>query len=285
MSSNLLPTPFPTSPDSNYRNGISDKVVWLKTANTTNVWTAWARYHSQRSHHTIKPDISAIFPLLDAPVHALDTQYYCMEIVQKTTQLLNPGQICVEESGQPVYKLLKEVQRRFPNRFDPEKYFCLFRSLHLEKSILLLCGLQIKGSGSDKIMASCGLAVAGTDSLVSVNHIKRARYCIQVAVFVMFSLLTSAHEKSGDKSPVLYWLKNQSEENEMCHYWYIIIDLMLNLLIFVRSIKDGNFGRYVSFLQQVVKWCYASDHDHYARWVTVHLYDLANLRTTSPYLY
>ena len=285
MSSNLPPTPFPTSPGSNYRNGISDKVVWLKTANKTYVWTAWARHHSQRSHHTRKPDISAMFPLFDAPVHTLDTQYYCMEIVEKTTQLLNPGQICVEESYQPVYKLLKEVQWRFPDRFDPEKCFCLFRSLHLEKSILLLCGLQIKGNGSDQIMASCGLAVAGTDSLVSVNHIKRARYCIQIAVFVMFSLLTSAHEKSGDKSPVLYWLKNQSEENERCHYWYIIIDLMLNLLIFVRSIKDGNFGRYVSFLEQVVKWCYASDRYHYARWVTVHLYDLVNLRTTSPYLY
>ena len=127
-----------------------------------------------------------------------------MEIVEKATQLLNPGQICVDESDQPVYKLLEEVQWRFLDRFDPEKYFCLFGSLHLEKSVLLLFGLQIKGSGSNKIMASCGLAVAGTDSLVSVNQIKRARYCIQVAACVMFSLLTSAHEKSGDKSPVLY---------------------------------------------------------------------------------
>ena len=40
--STLLPTPFPTTPGSNYRNRISDEVAWLKTANTTNVWTAWA---------------------------------------------------------------------------------------------------------------------------------------------------------------------------------------------------------------------------------------------------
>ena len=38
-------------------------------------------------------------------------------------------------------------------------------------------------------MAFCGLSIVGTDSLVSVNHIKRARYCIQVATSVMFSLL------------------------------------------------------------------------------------------------
>ena len=175
--------------------------------------------------------------------------------------------------------------RRSFNGFGPEKYFCLFGSLHLEKSILLLCGSLIEGSGLDKIMASCGVSIVGTDSLVSVNHIKRAKYCTQVAACVMFSLLTSAHEKSGDKGPVLQWLKNQSEESKMCHYWYIIIDLMLNLLIFVRSIRERNFSLYVLSLKQFVKWYYACDHYHYACWVTIHLYDLVNLPTTSPYLY
>ena len=60
---------------------------------------------------------------------------------------------------------------------------------------------------------------------------------------------------------------------------------MLNLLIFVRSIREGNFNLFVSSLKQVVKWYYACDHYHYARWVTVHLYDLVNLPTKSPYLY
>ena len=131
-------------------------------------------------------------------------------------------------------------------------------------------------------MASCGLSVVGIDSLGSANHIKRTRYCIQVAACVMFSLLTSGHGKSGDKTPVLQWLKNQIEESKTCHYWYIIIDLMLNLLIFVRSIKDGNFSLYISSINQVVKWYYACDHYHYACWVTVHLYDLIDLPSTSP---
>ena len=182
-----------------------------------------------------------------------------MDIVEKTTQLLNPGQICVDESDQPGYKLSVELQWRFPNRFGPDKYFRLFGSLHLEKSILLLCDSLIEGIALDKIMALCRLSVVGMDSLVTVNHIKRTRYCIQVAVCVMFSLLTSVHEKSGDKGPVLQWLKNQSEESKMCHYWYIIIDLMLNLLIFVRSIREGNFSMYVSSLKQLVKWYYACD--------------------------
>ena len=104
-----------------------------------------------------------MLPLIDASIHTLETQYHFMEIVEKTTQLLNSGQIFVDESNQPVYRLLKELQRRFSNGFGPEKYFWLCGSLHLEKSILLLCGLLIEGSGLDKIMAVCGFSIVGTD--------------------------------------------------------------------------------------------------------------------------
>ena len=62
------------------------------------------------------------------------------------------------------------------------------------------------------------------------------------------------------------------------------IELILNPLIFVMSIREGNLNLYVSSLKQVVKWYYACDHYHYARWVTFHLYDLVNLQTTLPYL-
>ena len=73
----------------------------------------------------------------------------------------------------------------------------------MEKSIFLICGSLVEGKDLDKIMASCELTIIGTDSFVSVYHIKRARYCIQVAFCVMFSLLTSAHKESGDKGPEL----------------------------------------------------------------------------------
>ena len=73
-----------------------------------------------------------------------------MEIVEKTTTLFNSSQIFVDESDQSEYSLLKELQWGFSNGFGPEKYFWLFGSLHLEKSILLLCGLLLEES-LDKI--------------------------------------------------------------------------------------------------------------------------------------
>ena len=39
-----------------------------------------------------------------------------MEIAEKTTQLFNSGQICVDESDQAEDKLSKEIQWRFLDR-------------------------------------------------------------------------------------------------------------------------------------------------------------------------
>ena len=71
----------------------------------------------------------------------------------------------------------------------------------------------------------------------------------------------------------------------MCHYYYIIIDFVLNLLIFVASVKEGNSSLSVSSLKQVVKLDYACDYYYHARWVKVYLCDLVNLPSLSLYLY
>ena len=118
-------------------------------------------HHSQRSYHRRKPDISAILKLIDAPVHTLATQYHYMESLKRQHNC----QISCDESDQLVYKLSKDLQWRFLDRFGPEKYFCLFGSFHIEKALLLLCGSLIEGSGLGKVIASCELSIVGTDSL------------------------------------------------------------------------------------------------------------------------
>ena len=125
-------------------------------------------------------DISVILPPIDESVHTFDMQYHCMNIISNTINTLNPGQIPVDTANQPIFALTKELMIRFPNRFGPYKYFCLFECLHIEKSLLIICGWVIKGSGLNEIMYTCGLSIVGADSLVTVNNIKRARHCLQV---------------------------------------------------------------------------------------------------------
>ena len=64
-----------------------------------------------------------------------------------------------------------------------------------------------------------------------------------------------------------------------------LVDLVLNFLISVRSVREWNFSLYVSSVKQVMKWYYDCDNYHYAHRVTVHFYYLVNLPSTSTYLY
>ena len=107
-------------------------------------WMPWAKHHAVRLHN-----ISAILPPIDEPVHTLDMQYPCMTLILNTIKVLNPGQIPVDTCDQPIFALTKELMIRFPDTFGPGKYFCLFGSLHIEKSLLTICGQVIKGSGME----------------------------------------------------------------------------------------------------------------------------------------
>ena len=49
----------------------------------------------------------------------------------------------------------------------------------------------------------------------------------------MFSILISAHEKSGNKIPVLQWLKNQSEESQSIMPVIITIVLAVSRSIYM----------------------------------------------------
>jgi len=71
----------------------------------------------------------------------------------------------------------------------------------------------------------------------------------------------------------------------MCFYWKLIIELMLDVLIFIRSIREGNFLLYTTMLRQLIKWFFIFDHYHYARWISIHLYDLFTLPQLAPHLH
>ena len=71
----------------------------------------------------------------------------------------------------------------------------------------------------------------------------------------------------------------------MAHYWSLVINLQIEILIFVCSVREGNFNLYVQSLRNPLKWFFALDHTNYARWLTIHVFDLISLPTTHPDVY
>ena len=104
-----------------------------------------------------------------------------MRITKRTVNFLNPGQTRIDSCDQPVYVLTKEIQWRFPEKFDPNSYFTLFGGLHFEQCMLVIHGDVNKGSSLYEILKNNGLSIISTGAVVNANHVKQARYCLQVS--------------------------------------------------------------------------------------------------------
>jgi hypothetical protein len=61
------------------------------------------------------------------------------------------------------------------------------------------------------------------------------------------------------------------------HYWNIILDFDILVLIFIRAYRIRHFALYVQSLEALAPWFFALDRTNYARWIPVHIEDMKNL--------
>ena len=71
-------------------------------------------------------------PLINEKVATLKSQFHCMNIIKGTIKSINPHQIPIDVSDQPVYALTKAMQWRYPSCFSLETYVPLLGDLHIE---------------------------------------------------------------------------------------------------------------------------------------------------------
>ena len=246
---------------------------------------AWAQYHSSESDASkhVCEGINSLLPLLRDKVNTLQMQCHTMKLNTKAVKALNPDQTPVDVSDCPVFALTKEAIYRFPEQFT--NYFAMFGGLHIEQCLLVTHGQLLENSGLKEILEACSLATIGVGAVVDVNQIKRARYCLEVVLCALYRKLADAVRKEGSDLEPLHWLKERSSSSEMCHYLSLVINLEIDILVFIRSIREGNFCLYVQSLRSLLKWFFALDHYNYSRWLTVHVFDLISLPTTFPDLY
>ena len=68
-------------------------------------------------------------------------------------------------------------------------------------------------------------------------------------------------------------------------YWKLVIDLEMLILMYVRSLREGNFKLHLEVLYLLLSWFFSFNHVHHARWLTVHWFDLYHLESKFPDLF
>ena len=244
---------------------------------------SWAAYHGNLQTENRAPTISALLPLFPDDSKSIGMIRHSMDIVREAVKFLNPEQVPVVALDQPLFAIAKLVQWNWPEVYGEDKFVVLLEGLHIEMAFLSTIGDLLDGSGWTSILAEAGVTTPGkADALLKSSHVKRAMYAHTVTCSTLWTLLHQAFEayREEDPQPLSFedWCIRQRESHPQFDYWYTVWKVELLLLVFVRSLREGNFHLYLSSLSALAPCFFALDHTHYSRWLPVHVRDMVTLR-------
>ena len=81
------------------------------------------------------------------------------------------------------------------------------------------------------------------------------------------------------------WMEKKASESPMFHYWKMIFDLQILILMFILWEREPDFALYVQVLKSFMKYIFTFNHYNYARWLTIHVDDLMKLELVCPNVY
>ena len=161
--------------------------------------------------------------------------------------------------------------------------------LHIEMAAFKALDGWLDGSGWTDCLVQAGVAKVGmADSFLKASHITRTRHAHQVTAAALFILQNHAYEEyktaasPDDMLDFDGWCLQQQQAIPQFKYWSLTLELILTILIFVRSLRKSDFGLYIDSLTQLAPWLSALDHTNYARYLPVHIRDMIGLESKHP---
>ena len=255
---------------------------------------SWAAYHASQQEARPPQDmnvaLSSLLPLFHDEAHSVAMIRHSMDIVKMAVDVLNPGQIPVLTCDQPLYTLAKHIQWSWPTSYGEDRFIVMFGGLHIEMASLKVLGNLLEGSGWTGALVQAGVATSGTaDSFLKVSHVTRTRRAHQVTASSLYLLQQNAYreyiqtlEDESEVVPFEDWCDARSKACPQFQFWYLILQLELAVMVFVRAIREADFLLYTDALSKIVPWFFALDHTHYSRWVSIHLRDMVSLKELNP---
>ena len=173
------------------RRTIEDGYQWLEHAHTLMLkeeleltdWISWAAYHASRSTSVPTESPSAILPIFRESASSPMMVNHAMYIAIAVTNHLNPGQTPVIVADQPLFTVMKKLQRRYPETVGEHKMVIMLGAMHIEKMLWEVNGSWFEGSGWKTAVTNSRVASSGVvDSFIGVSHLTRTRYMHQVSI-------------------------------------------------------------------------------------------------------
>ena len=92
-------------------------------------------------------------------------------------------------------------------------------------------------------------------------------------------------ESVDDASSFPDCCKDQAKKIPQFQFWNMTLKFELLILIPVRSFRQSDFKLYIFALMAITPWMFSLDRTNYARWLPVHIRDMAELPNKHPHVY
>lgn len=280
---------------------LEEDKIWLDQIDQP----SWAVFHARRETQLLKlkEDISALLPIWRDDSKSPATIKHALDVIKRAIEFLNPGQMPVTTLDQPLYAIAKRLQWYFPNNYGTSKFVMILGALHIEMAMLSTMGDWFEGSGWLNLLSNANVTSPGNQFLLTGHEVAKSKYVHQVTASVLYRLMKSSYDgESGERTEEDENMEaDESQKNEKItfdswradmevrlpqfQYWSIALKLEMAFFLFARSIRSRNFILYKYAIDQLLPWMFALDHVHYARWLSIHLYDMQVLNQTSPDTY
>ena len=265
-----------------------------------NDWISFAAYNAnlQTKQIFVSRLVSHVMPLLLQKASEPSTVSHVLKIACQLTKYLNPGQVAVVETDQPLYQAAKKLQAKYQEEeFCEEKLLITQGSLHTEKMLWQMSGDLQDGSGIVTAFANSGIETFGTKTFLICNSITTTRHHKQILVLALEILKQRAFNESqsngdgncdllfGEKEDFTSWLRRVNEEQPQAAYFSLCQEVDLLILEFIRACRISDLDRFIEALTSLMPYVFALDRTHYQRSLPLFLRDLMSLKDRHPSLY
>jgi len=252
-------------------------------------WLSWSAFHAQNAQDVHYVTRMAMLPLFRDSAASIAMVKHSMDIVRTAVSDLSPNQTPVMTADQPLYAIAKQIQWNMPQTHGEDHFVMMLGGLHIEMAALKGLGSLLKGSGWVEALTDAGIATTGTaESFLTVSHVRRCRHVHEVTVAALHCLQYRAYNyyeqhysDNGEVLPFDNWCNKQALEQPQFAYWHNVKQFQLQLLLFIYALRASDFLLYVDSLTQLIPWLFVLDRTHYARWLSVHVRDMAQLGETN----
>ena len=269
------------------------KMVTADTPLTGDETVSWAAYHASKQSAPVDPSsvaITSLLPLFRDQANSVAMIRHSMGVIKTAVDILNPGQVPVITADQPLYTLAKQIQWNWPQTHGEDYFVILFAGFHIEKASFNTLGDLLDCSGWTEALVQAGVATPGTaDPFIKAAHVTRTRWAHQVTASVLYLLQQEGYTQYCDElddgrvaMSVEEWCDTRADASPQFKFWSIILKLELEIMIYVRSLRECDFKLYVDALTKIAPWFFALGHTNYARWIPVHLRDMVALEDKHP---